>query len=62
MAKSSLANEKKPMEYIRKDNSIIELERQTPIVKEVDVLIVGGGGPGGLPAAIAAAQEGKRMD
>jgi len=38
-------------------NSITEKERQTPIFKNVDVLVVGGG-PGGLAASISAARAG----
>ncbi|WP_349772633.1 FAD-dependent oxidoreductase [Lacrimispora xylanisolvens] len=36
---------------------IIENERKIPVVREVDVLVLGGG-PAGIGAAVAAAREG----
>lgn len=37
--------------------TILEPQRETPIIADVDVCVIGGG-PGGLPAAIAAARQG----
>jgi hypothetical protein len=40
--------------------SVLEPSRQVPVVRETDVLVVGGG-PGGVAAAIAAARTGARV-
>jgi len=40
-------------------NAIAERPRTTPVIADVDVCVIGGG-PGGLPAAIAAARQGAR--
>ncbi len=40
-------------------NTITEPERQTPITREVDVLVAGGG-PAGIGAAVAASRSGAR--
>lgn len=39
---------------------IVEIERKTPVVRDVDVLVVGGG-TAGVPAALAAARLGARV-
>lgn len=48
-----------PMEILPDARSIVESPRRTPVAAEVDVLVVGGG-PTGIGAALAAAREGAR--
>jgi FAD dependent oxidoreductase len=45
--------------HMKEHQSVIEPSRRTPIVAEADVVVCGGG-PGGFPAAIAAARHGAR--
>jgi hypothetical protein len=44
-----------------RSKTVIEPEREVPVVDEVDVLVVGGG-PAGLAAAVAAARHGAKVD
>ena len=37
-------------------SSIVQPQREIPVIADVDVCVIGGG-PGGLPAAIAAARQ-----
>ncbi len=48
-----------PMEIQRGARVVVEAPRHTPVAAEVDVLVVGGG-PTGVGAALAAAREGAR--
>ena len=47
------------MEVFANSTAVTELPRQTPVVASVDVLVVGGG-PAGVGAALAAAKEGAK--
>lgn len=57
--KSGLKDSLHPMSLDRSRNVVIESPRRTPVIADVDVLVVGGG-PAGVTAALAAAKNGSK--